>query len=87
MVKSSPKSAQSNDQPLTKLRPSILGKGFECWGILVMGKNNIQIYQSCQSAFSFCDTVFDPSQQAQVPTAVVLDFDKLDCPPGKGEVI
>ncbi len=29
MVKSSPKSAWSNNQPLTKIRPSILGKGSE----------------------------------------------------------
>ncbi len=27
------------------------------------------------------------TQQAQIPTALVLDFDKLDCPPWEDEVI
>ena len=31
MVKSSPKSAWSSNQVLTKIRPTILGQGSECW--------------------------------------------------------
>ncbi len=37
LVKSSPKSGRSIDYPLTKIRLSILGQGFECTAIKYLG--------------------------------------------------
>ena len=50
----------------------------------------VYVFWTCKPVVSkeqvFCHSVF-MAQQAQIPTALVLDFDKLDCPPREDEVI